>query len=325
MADSGTWPVVEAARGQVDRRQRLQRGLQRRVGLQDHAVLVGLGEDGGDDALAEHIVQRVVDRRRRDAEARRGGAVDHQVDRQPLLLQVAGDIGQLGQLAAAAPAVSAPRSVNAARLGSSSTNWYCVRLTVASMVRSCTGCRYSDTPATVGGFLLQAADDVGGVQAALVLRLQVDQEAAAVQRGVAAVHADEGRQAVHVRVLQDGRGQRLLVLAPWRRRTWSAPPRKCPGSRRCPAPGKTLSGMMTYSQTVSASVASAISSVSAWWSSTQSSAAVVAADHPVEAAFRREVEAAALARPGGGAAAGRTSSAPGSATPRPRSRWSPPA
>ena len=46
--------------------------LQRRIGLQDHAVLVRLGVDGRDDALAERVVQRVVDRRRRDAEARRG-------------------------------------------------------------------------------------------------------------------------------------------------------------------------------------------------------------------------------------------------------------
>ena len=33
-----------------------------RVGLEDHAVLVGLGEDRRDDALAERVVERVVDR-----------------------------------------------------------------------------------------------------------------------------------------------------------------------------------------------------------------------------------------------------------------------
>jgi hypothetical protein len=39
-------------------------------GLQDHAVLVGLGEDGRDDALAEGAVQRVVNGRGGDAQAR---------------------------------------------------------------------------------------------------------------------------------------------------------------------------------------------------------------------------------------------------------------
>jgi hypothetical protein len=32
--------------------------------LQHHAVLVGLREDGRDQALAERVVERVVDRRR---------------------------------------------------------------------------------------------------------------------------------------------------------------------------------------------------------------------------------------------------------------------
>ena len=44
--------------------------------LQHHAVLVRLREDGRDQALAERVVERVVDRRRRDAEPARGLAVD---------------------------------------------------------------------------------------------------------------------------------------------------------------------------------------------------------------------------------------------------------
>ncbi len=44
--------------------------------LEHHAVLVGLGEDGRDQALAEGVVERVVDGRRRDAEAAGGVAVD---------------------------------------------------------------------------------------------------------------------------------------------------------------------------------------------------------------------------------------------------------
>ena len=50
--------------------------------LEDHAVLVGLGEDGRDDALAEGVVERVVDRARRDRQPRGGVAVDVDQGRQ---------------------------------------------------------------------------------------------------------------------------------------------------------------------------------------------------------------------------------------------------
>ena len=43
------------------------------------AVLVQLREHGRDLALAEGVVERVVDRLRRDAEPRRRIAVDHQL------------------------------------------------------------------------------------------------------------------------------------------------------------------------------------------------------------------------------------------------------
>ena len=56
----------------------------RRIGFQDHAVLVRVGEDGGDDALAVGIVERIVDRRRRDAETGGLVAVDFDEDREAL-------------------------------------------------------------------------------------------------------------------------------------------------------------------------------------------------------------------------------------------------
>ena len=61
--------------------------------LHDHVVLVELREDGGDLALAEGIVERVVDVGHGDAEARCGVAIDDQVGAETLVLQVAGDIG----------------------------------------------------------------------------------------------------------------------------------------------------------------------------------------------------------------------------------------
>src|SRR6185312_681868 len=83
--------------GQVDVPQRLQRVLQRRIGLQDHALLVGVGEDGRDDALTVGIVERIVDGGRRDAEARCLVAVDLDEDRQALCREVGRDIAELRQ------------------------------------------------------------------------------------------------------------------------------------------------------------------------------------------------------------------------------------
>ena len=71
-------------------------------------------------------------------------------------------------------------------------------------------------PATFGQLRLQPADHVGGADLALLQRLQVDQNAAAVQRRVGAVDADERRQAVHRRILQNHLRQRLLQLATFR-------------------------------------------------------------------------------------------------------------
>jgi hypothetical protein len=48
------------------------------IELEHDAILIELGEDGGDLALAERIVKRVVDRLRRHPETRRGVAVDVQ-------------------------------------------------------------------------------------------------------------------------------------------------------------------------------------------------------------------------------------------------------
>jgi hypothetical protein len=58
----------------------------------------------------------------------------------------------------------------------------------------------------------EAADHLAGAGVALGQRLEADQHAPAVERGVAAIHADEGRQAGHRRVLQHHVGHRLLAL-----------------------------------------------------------------------------------------------------------------
>ena len=70
----------------------------------------------------------------------------------------------------------------------------------------------SEMPSTFGQRGLQAANDVAGADIALRQRLQIDLDAAAVERGVGAVDADEGRQALDGGILQNHVGERLLAV-----------------------------------------------------------------------------------------------------------------
>ena len=76
----------------------------------------------------------------------------------------------------------------------------------------------------VGGLPLQAADDLAGARFALRVRLEIDQEAAGVERDVGAVDADERRQAFDVRIGRDRLGEGLLALGHRARRECPGPP-----------------------------------------------------------------------------------------------------
>ncbi len=140
IADSGTCPLVGGRGRQVDRAERGQRLLRLGIGFEDHAVLVGLGEDRRDDALAERIVERVVDRRRGDAEPAGGGAVDQHIGRQPVIAVAGRDIARSAGTCCSRSISFGTQTANSSGLASCSENWYWPRLTVASIVRSCTGC-----------------------------------------------------------------------------------------------------------------------------------------------------------------------------------------
>src|SRR5690606_33669357 len=58
--------------------------------------------------------------------------------------------------------------------------------------------------------LPEPLDHLGRAAVALAVRPEFDQQAAAVEGGVVAVHADERRQRGHVRILQERSGQRPL-------------------------------------------------------------------------------------------------------------------
>ena len=94
--DSGTWsPVVGDLT--IDLVQRVEVALQLRQDFQDHVVAVELGEVLRHLALAEGVIERIVDQLRGDAVARGGVAVDLQLERGALGLLVGGDVAQLRQ------------------------------------------------------------------------------------------------------------------------------------------------------------------------------------------------------------------------------------
>jgi hypothetical protein len=90
---------VTGCRLQINRIERLQRGLQHGIGFKNDAVLVGVGVDRRHDPLAKGIVQCIVDRGWRNAEASGGVAVDVDIGDEPLRCEIARDVGELRQLA----------------------------------------------------------------------------------------------------------------------------------------------------------------------------------------------------------------------------------
>ena len=83
------WHLSTAGRRQVDRGKRGERILDGGVRLQNNAILIGLGEDGGNDALTEGIIERVVDCGGGHAKPR-GGIAIHGNKRGKTVVQIVG-------------------------------------------------------------------------------------------------------------------------------------------------------------------------------------------------------------------------------------------
>jgi len=92
---SGTWPPP-AERKYTDPARTDPPELRARP--QHDAILVQLREDRRDLALAERVVQRIVDHQGRDAEPRGGGAIDLHSRLQALVELVRRHVVQFGQL-----------------------------------------------------------------------------------------------------------------------------------------------------------------------------------------------------------------------------------
>ena len=89
--------VAGGRRLHIDLVQGVEAALQLRQHFEDDVIAVELGEILRHLALAERVIQRVVDQLRLDAVARGGVAVDLQLERGALGLLVGGDVAQLRQ------------------------------------------------------------------------------------------------------------------------------------------------------------------------------------------------------------------------------------
>ena len=196
---------------QVDRIERFHRARHRRIDVEDDAVLVALGEDGRDDALAVGVVERVVDDGGSDAEARGVGAVEIDDHRAAVRLQIARHIDDRGNLLQALQHLRRPGlqrrqilvlegELILGRADGGVDGQVLHRLHEQRYARN------------VRGFLLDPPNDLARRRRALRMRLEVDEEAARVERDVRAVDADERGQAFDVRIGQDHFRQRLLMV-----------------------------------------------------------------------------------------------------------------
>ena len=89
--------IARGRRLHIDLVQRVEAALQFRQHFEDHVIAVELRKILRHLALAERIIQRVVDQLRLDAVARGGVAVDLQLQRGAVGLLVGGDVAQLRQ------------------------------------------------------------------------------------------------------------------------------------------------------------------------------------------------------------------------------------
>src|SRR6266849_5886124 len=203
--------LTAGRRRHVDGRERVHGSVVGRIRFHDDAILIRLSEDRGHDALAEGVVQRVVDRTHADAEARRAVAVDGDVGRKSVIFLVADDVGELGLLTKRRQQLGSPRGqyrgVRAFQgelvLGAAHgvvEGKILHRLHVQRDARD------------VGRLGPQPPDGIGDVRAALAARFQIDQETPAVQSDIVAVDTDEGRQAEHIRILENRGRERLLPI-----------------------------------------------------------------------------------------------------------------
>ncbi len=177
-------------------------------------VLVQLGVEGADEALAVGIVEGVIDGGGCDAEAGGGDAIDHEGDGASAGLLIGGHVFEHVDLFQLRDELVGPL-----------VQLVHVRIFQRVLILGAADAVVDGDvlhrlhvevhAGDVAEFVLQAANDIGRVDAAgrtLIERLEVDGDAAAVERGIDAVGADEGGKTFDGGVAQDDVGELLLFL-----------------------------------------------------------------------------------------------------------------
>ena len=184
--------------------------LELRIDFQDDVILVELSEDGRDLALAEGVVKGVVDVGGENAEARSGVAVDGQCGEETLVQLVAGNVAEFGEqfqfIDEAGRPVSKFLGINVFET--------VLELRAANAVfdgQVLDGLEEEGDTVNLSEFGLETANDIGGADVALGERLEIDLDAAVVQRSVCSVDADEGGKTFHGGVFQNDFGKSLLA------------------------------------------------------------------------------------------------------------------
>ena len=189
--------VAGRRRLHVDLVQRVEAALQFRQHLEDHVIAVELREILRHLALAERVVQRVVDQLRLDAVARGGVAVDLQLQRGAVGLLVGGDVAQLRQRLHLRQDLRRP-FVQLGEVGVLQRELELGARRPAAEPHVLR--RLHEEPGALDLLELgtQAGDDLLRGRVALVARLQRDEQAAVVAGAAAA--ADRHRDRGHVRI-----------------------------------------------------------------------------------------------------------------------------
>ena len=168
-----------------------------RLDLHHHVILVERAVHDRDLALAEGVVERVVDELRGDAEARCGGPVDHQRRLLPLVLLVTAQIDELRQRAKAlrdprSPRVELPDVVPLERVLVLRVPHAAARADVLHCLEEGGGPRHA------GHTSAQSRDHLVGADLPLRERLQHDEHARGVGGGAGPVTLTT-RESHHVR------------------------------------------------------------------------------------------------------------------------------
>ena len=197
--------------GQAHRVQPRQAGRVVGVVLQHHAILVRLGVDGGDQTLTEGVVQSVIHVRHGDAQTAGGVAVDVHVRRQPFVLPVAADVGELRQGFEFIHQLRHPGAERVQRGGlQRELVLRAADLGIDGQILNRLQVKLNARHAGDGA--LQPLNDGVDAIVALIQRLKVDLQTRAVERRVGAVHADVSGQALYRRILHDDVRYLLLAL-----------------------------------------------------------------------------------------------------------------